>query len=175
MYSGDPMSKSLNLSLNNKRALLVELGEAEVSDLRSAVMQKYIGSLEVPVGHSHLPQIPQPLVHIEYQLSQFCLRKRPLLSFDPLLQIPLVAKLSDNIAISIGEERFIELDDIGVTHLLQDADLLEDELLEVLGLERVERDDLDRHYFFYFRKERRVTVLYPRYTRAKFPLPISSQ
>jgi hypothetical protein len=35
-----------------------------------------------------------------------------------------------------------------VAHLLQDADLLEDELLEVLGLECVERDDLDGHDFF---------------------------
>lgn len=111
-------------------------------------MQEDIGSLEVPVRHPHLPQIPQSLVHIEYQLSQLCLRKRALFSFDPLLEVPLVAKLSDNIAISIWEERLIELDDIGVAHLLQDADLLEDELLEVLGLECVERDDLDGHDFF---------------------------
>jgi len=64
-------------------------------------MQEDIGSLEVPVRHPHLPQIPQPLVHIEYQLSQLGLGKRALFSFDPLLEIPLVAELSDNIAISI--------------------------------------------------------------------------
>jgi hypothetical protein len=46
--------------------VLVELGEAEVCYLGSAVMQENIGCFKVPMRDSHFSEIPEPLVHIEY-------------------------------------------------------------------------------------------------------------
>ena len=83
-----------------KRVILVEFGKAEVSDLGSAVMQEDIGSFEVSVCHSHLPQVSQTLVHIEYQFPKLSLRQSPF-SFDAFFKIALIAEVSDDIAISI--------------------------------------------------------------------------
>jgi len=83
-----------------KRVILVEFGKAEVSDLGSAVMQEDIGSFEVSVCHSHLPQVPQTLVHIEYQFPKLSLREWPF-SFEAFFKIALIAELGDDVAVPI--------------------------------------------------------------------------
>jgi hypothetical protein len=140
--------------------ILVELGESEVGDLGSAVVQEDIGSLEVAVRDAHLPQVLEAQVDVEHELGEFCVGKT--LALEAFLEVALAAELRDDVAVAVGEEGLVEPDHVGVTHLLQDADLLEDELLEVLGLERVQRDDLDGHGLFWVGQGVRVTVLRPR-------------
>jgi len=53
------------------------------------------------------------------------------LAFDTVIKAALVAQLSHDIAVSLREEGFVEFEDVGMVHHLQDPYLLEDKCLEV--------------------------------------------
>lgn len=125
-------------------------------------MQEDVSSLEVTVSYTHLPQVLQALVHIDYQLAYFRISKLLSLALETFLEISLIAKFSDDVAIAIREERLVELDDVGVAHLLKNAYLLEDQLLEMFRLQSIQGDDLDGDYFICMRGGVRVKVLRPR-------------
>lgn len=128
------------------RWLLIKLGESEVRNLGHPIMHEDVGALEIAMRDAHLPQIPQPIVEIQYDSIEliFC---EGFLPTEPVLEIALVADFGDDVAVAVGEQRLVKLDDVGVVHLLQDADLLEDELLQPLGLQRIQRHDLYGHNF----------------------------
>ncbi len=89
-----------------------------------------------------LPQVDQSIIHILDDGIGLCLLKY-LFEFEPILEIALVAQFCNDVTVAIGSEDFETFEDAGVVEFFEDLDLLEEQLLEFFGLERVEFYDLD--------------------------------
>lgn len=154
------------------KQIRVELGESEVCDLGLSGVEEDVGGFEVAVGDVHLAEVPESAVDVGDEFLEFLFGEAA--AGEALLEVAVGAEVGDDVAVAFGEERLVELEDVGVVHALQDADLLEDEFLQPAGLQRVQRDDLDGHGGVCVPAGVLVFWFTPRYTRAKFPRPIRS-
>lgn len=68
----------------------------------------------------------------------------------------------------------MELQDIRMTHHLQDLDLLKNKRLQSFRLELIQRNGLDCYDFFWIVSRILVIRWVALYTLAKFPLPMMS-
>jgi hypothetical protein len=123
-------------------------------------VQEDIGGLDISVRDTHLLQVPESVVEIQNNSFDFGLREGLLL--EPLVEIPFVAELSDDVAVALGEESLLEVKDVGVVQGLQYLDLLVDQFLQSFGLEFVQGDDFDGYCVLCVGKGVRVRMFCPR-------------
>lgn len=107
-------------------------------------MEEDIGHLQVPVHHSHLSQVHQPLVDILDEGGSLLLSEEAL----PLhehVQIAAIADLGHDVALSIVVDDLVALEHVGVADLHEDVHLHQVQLEQPLRAQRFELDHLHRH------------------------------
>jgi hypothetical protein len=119
--------------------------KAKVSDFGHSGVNKDIGNFEIAMDNVLGGQILQSFVHVSDDTMDFGLLQA-LFSLDFVLQIALIAKLSDDVAVSIARKDLEAAQDVGVVHLFEDFDLGEEEFLKLLRFQRVQLDDLYGHF-----------------------------
>lgn len=150
-----------------------DFGQAKVGYFGPAVVQKHVRRLQVAVDDLHLTQIEQSLADVRDIAANVSLMETIFLP-DLIGQIALVAQLRDDVAIAVAHQRLMEAEDVGVVHLLQYAYFFKDQRLQLLGLERVQRNYLNGHCLLCVKAQLLVFSLVPLYTLAKLPLPMIS-
>ena len=117
----------------------------KVSNLGNSVAQEYISYLQISVNYLVVAQI---LHGREYLIDEFAclhLRERSPVP-DSALEVPLVAKLGDNVAVIIAGKHLDAVENVGMLEGFQDVYLGVEELYEGGALHRGQLDDLDgRH------------------------------
>ena len=93
-------------------------------------MQEHIGDFQIPMHHFLIRQLQQPLHDILNDRTRLLLREVPLLA-EGTLKIAPVTQLSYDVAIALGVEHLVALEDVGVVELFQDVDLGEKQLLQL--------------------------------------------
>jgi uncharacterized membrane protein len=104
--------------------------EAKVCQLYDPIIEEDVGRLEVPVqdvsfieGGKGQPQL------LEY--LQSLLFGQPAFLLDEFCECPSIAELIDEVVVIGGSQHFYELDDVGMGHLAEDADLVVGELRQL--------------------------------------------
>lgn len=138
------MLMSLNLDLDLIGELLGKLGKPKVGYLGLSIVHEDVRDFQVSVDDVLLCQVLQALVNV-FDYGDGLLLTEELVDPELAFQIPLIAQLGYNIAVSIARKHFKATQNIRMVQLLQHFNLREQQLLQLPGLERIELYDFYCH------------------------------
>ena len=111
-----------------------------------AVMHKYIGNLKIPVDDIFFCQVIKTVKDIFDDRLGSVLIEVTIFS-EERLQITFVAKLSDNVTITIAGKYLKAPQNIWVAQLFKYIDFREKKFLKLFTFERFELNNFDGYYF----------------------------
>ena len=125
--------------------LLVHVTEAKVYNFEGKIVVKEeVLWLEISVADSTLVNVLDTRDELQVELAGL-LFGEPGVSDDVVEELTAVAVLHDHIKLFFGLDDFVELDDVRVSHLLQDLDLTSDSLIVLLVMDFVFLEDFNRN------------------------------
>lgn len=127
--------------------LLNLLGEAEICEFGSSLVEEDVGGLNIAMDNLSFIQVLQSLVYLKDDFPSGLVERQGLLAFDHVEQVPSVAQLRYYVAVVLGREHLVAFYDVWVVHALDDFDLLHQQVgqplfSQLLELDRLDRDDL---------------------------------
>lgn len=127
-------------------AMLVEVGQTEINELdRVVVVQQQVLWLEITMHNAKLVNILDSADDLLIHLGSLVLLKSPILH-DVLKQLTARAILHDEVQVVMVLNHLVQLDNLRVTHLLQDGDLTIDPLNVRMVLDLVLFENLDSYF-----------------------------
>ena len=127
------------------RSHLVHVAETEVDYFEcQIVVEEEVFGLEVSVADAALVYIFNARYQLQVELASLLLRQ-PRMPHNIIKQLAATAVLHDHIEFFFGFNYFVELNDIGVPHLLQNLDLPRNPLNILLIINFVLLEYLDGH------------------------------
>jgi hypothetical protein len=129
------------------KLLPLDLGEPEISNLRTAIVDQYIAGLDVSVNYSLLVEITKAICNLTDIFYYFGLDK-PLLGSQFARKVALVAELGHDVAVLLAHEDLMALENIRVVELFEKGEFVLPELREFVGVDACEFDDFDGIEFF---------------------------
>lgn len=128
--------------------ILRKFREPEICYFCLSFVNKNVRNFEIAMYYIILGEVHQPfknIANIPISLKLLQILLRPQLT----LQIPLITKLSNDIAIAIARKNLMASQYIRMVELFKYIDFREEQLLQFLALEAVELDDLDCDYILW--------------------------
>lgn len=130
-------------------SLLIHVTEAEVDNFEGKIIVKEeVLRLEISVADSTLMNVLDTRDELQVELAGLLFRE-PGVSHDVVEELTAVAVLHDHVQLFFGLNDFVELNDVGVSHLLQDLDLTSDSLHVFLVMDLVFLEDFNRNLNHY--------------------------